>query len=101
MSAGCPKLRGMKHIAEVDGVQYEFEWPAGMTLLDALLEAGIPAYYSCMEGHCGTSQLTLTGGPSRMLANQVLSRYEINQEEQVLACQAVREGEGPYLAVYD
>lgn len=91
----------MTHIAEVDGAEFPFEWPAGMTLLDAMLAAGIPAYYSCMEGHCGTSQLTLTGGPSHMLANQVLGRFEVEREDQRLACQTIRDGEGPYRAVYE
>ncbi|QGU08102.1 3-ketosteroid-9-alpha-hydroxylase reductase subunit [Corynebacterium occultum] len=91
----------MKHIAVVDGVEYEFEWPADMTLLDAMLAVDIPAHYSCMEGHCGTSQLTLSGGPSHMLANEVLGKFEVAQESQVLACQAIRDGEGPYRAVYE
>lgn len=82
-------------------MEYEFVWPAEMTLLDAMLAAGIPAHYSCMEGHCGTSQLTLGGGPSHMLANEVLGKYEVEQEQQVLACQAIRDGEGPYRAAYE
>lgn len=31
-----------------------------------------------------------------MLNNEVLSRYEIEQEDQTLACQTIRDGEGPY-----
>lgn len=89
------------HTGEVDGVAEQFVWPAESTLLDALLEAGIPAYYSCMEGHCGTCQCTLTGGPSHMLNNEVLSRYEIEQEDQTLACQTIRDAEGPYYAEYE
>lgn len=89
------------HTGEADGVAAQFVWPGESTLLDALLEAGIPAYYSCMEGHCGTCQCTLTGGPSHMLNNEVLSRYEIEQEDQTLACQTIRDGEGPYYAEYE
>lgn len=89
------------HTGEVDGVAEQFAWPAESTLLNALLEAGIPAHYSCMAGHCGTCQCTLTGGPSHMLNNEVLSRYEIEQEDQTLACQTIRDGEGPYYAEYE
>ncbi len=91
----------IQHVATVDGQDYHFRWPQGMTLLDALLEADVPAYYSCMEGHCGTSQCTLTGGRSHMLNNEVLGKYEIEQENQVLACQAVRDDEGPYHCAFE
>lgn len=84
------------HTADIDGTGYTFDWPQGQTLLDALLAEAIPAHYSCMEGHCGTCQYTLTGGPSHMLNNEVLSAYEIRSEDQTLACQTIRDGEGPY-----
>lgn len=89
------------HTGEVDGVAEHFAWPRESTLLDALLDANIPAYYSCMEGHCGTCQCTLTGGPSHMLNNEVLDRYEIEHEDQTLACQTIRDSEGPYYAEYE
>lgn len=66
-----------------------------------MLEKDIPVPYSCMEGHCGTCQCTLTGGPSRMLNNEVLSCYEIVHEDQTLACQTIRDGEGPYRVSYE
>lgn len=90
-----------EHSAEVNGTEYTFTWPPEQTLLDALLAETIPAYYSCMEGHCGTCQCTLTGGPSHMLRNEVLSDYEIKQEDQTLACQTIRDGEGPYRMSYE
>lgn len=89
------------HTGEVDGVAEAFSWPAQRTLLDALLEAGIPARSSCMEGHCGTCQCTLTGGPSHMLNNEVLSAYEVKHEDQTLACQTIRDGTGPYTAEFE
>ncbi|MDO5670416.1 MAG: 2Fe-2S iron-sulfur cluster-binding protein [Corynebacterium sp.] len=91
----------MTHTADIDGTKYTFPWPADQTLLDALIAESIPAWYSCMEGHCGTCQCTLTGGPSHMLNNEVLSRYEITQENQTLACQTIRDGEGPYQVSYE
>lgn len=89
------------HTAEIDDEVDYFAWPANITLLDAMLEKDIPAPYSCMEGHCGTCQCTLTGGPSHMLNNEVLSRYEIEHEDQTLACQTIRDSEGPYHVSYD
>lgn len=86
----------MTHISDIDGSEYTFEWPEEMTLLDAMLEKSIPIRFSCMEGHCGTCQCTLTGGPSHMLNNEVLSAYEIKHEDQTLACQTIRDSEGPY-----
>jgi len=91
----------MKHTADIDGTEYTFPWPSHMTLLDAMLAEAIPAWYSCMEGHCGTCQCTLTGGASHMLNNEVLSRYEIEQEEQTLACQTIRDDDGPYRVSYE
>lgn len=87
------------HIAQKDGTEYEFEWPADKTLLDALLEANIPANYSCQQGQCGACQCSLEGGPSHMQQNHVLSDYDIRDGE-VLACQTIRDGDGPYYVTY-
>ena len=89
------------HVGEVDGLAEPFAWPADSTLLDALLQAGIPARHSCTDGQCGTCQCTLTGGPFHMLHNEVLGSYEIEQEDQTLACQTLRDGEGPYRAEFE
>ena len=91
----------MKHIADIDGTEYAFDWPEDRTLLEAMLAEAIPAWYSCTDGDCGTFQCTLTGGPSHMRQNQVLSTYEVEQEEQTLACQTIRDGEGPYRVSYE
>ncbi|GAB3694055.1 2Fe-2S iron-sulfur cluster-binding protein [Corynebacterium nasicanis] len=91
----------MTHIADIDGTEYAFPWPADKTLLAAMLAEAIPAWYSCTDGDCGTCQCTLTGGPSHMLQNHVLSTYEVEQEEQTLACQTIRDGEGPYRVSYE
>lgn len=89
------------HTLRIDGVTYAFSWPADVTLLDALLEQDLPARYSCMEGHCGTCQCTLEGGPSHLLENEVLDPYEIAAEQQVLACQCIRDSAGPYRCSFD
>lgn len=89
------------HRVLIDGASYAFSWPVELTLLDALLEQDIPARYSCMEGHCGTCRCTLEGGPSHLLNNEVLDNYEIRVERQVLACQCIRDAEGPYRCSFD
>lgn len=94
-------MSDIQHRCTVDGQDYPFTWPEEQTLLDALLDQDIPAYYSCMEGHCGTSQVTLTGGRSHMLNNEVLGKYEIEKEDQVLACQVLREDVGPYHCIFE
>ena len=90
-----------EHTADIDGTEYTFDWPQDRTLLESMIAAAIPARYSCTDGECGTCQCTLTGGPSHMRQNNVLSRYEVEQEEQTLACQTIRDGEGPYRVSYD
>lgn len=94
-------MNPLLHALTIDGEEYSFTWPKGLTLLDALLTADLPAHYSCMDGHCGTSQCTLTGGAAHMLKNDVLSKYEIESEDQVLACQAIRDEDGPYHCSFD
>ena len=90
-----------KHIAEIDGVEYAFAWDVDTPLLHAMLAEAIPAWYSCTAGDCGSCQCTLTGGPSHMRENHVLSTYEVAQEDQTLACQTIRDGEGPYRVSYE
>jgi tetrachlorobenzoquinone reductase len=36
--------------------------PSGKTILDAILDEGIDALCSCMEGHCGTCETAVLGG---------------------------------------
>ena len=91
---------GPVHTATVDGVDHPFSWPAEQLLLDALLDADVPAPFSCTQGECGACQCTLTGGPSHMLINHVLSAYDIG-DDQTLACQTIRDGDGPYTADFD
>ncbi|RNE49849.1 2Fe-2S iron-sulfur cluster-binding protein [Corynebacterium alimapuense] len=91
----------MNNRADIDGTEYQFPWPEGETLLSAMLAESIPAHFSCTAGNCGTCQCTLTGGSSHMENNGSLSPYEINHENQTLACQTIRDEEGPYFVSYD
>lgn len=88
------------HRIDIDGQEHAFAWPREEVLLDAMLNAGIDARYSCHMGECGACMCYLEGGRSHMLKNQVLSDYEV-ADGLTLACQTVRDEEGPYQASYD
>lgn len=88
-----------KHTVSIDGGEQEFDWPEDKVLLEALLDAGIDAPHSCTMGQCGACETHLSGGPSHMKNNEVLSSYDIADGE-TLACQTVRDGEGPYEVEY-
>ena len=58
----------------------------GPTLLEAALDAGLDAPYSCAGGACGTCRAWLVEGTAAMDQNHVLSDAEVEQGA-VLACQ--------------
>lgn len=61
------------------------EVPAGKTLLDALLEAGIDAEYSCMEGICGACETrVIEGEPDHR--DSVLSSAEKAGNKVMMIC---------------
>lgn len=47
---------------ELDGDSHVVEWPEHSTLVDAMLDAGIDAPYSCLEGVCATCECKLVKG---------------------------------------
>ena len=87
------------HTVDIEDETHYFAWPKDKVLLDALLDAGVDAPYSCHMGECGACQCTVEGGETHMLANQVLSTYDI-EDDQRLACQTIRDEEGPYKISY-
>lgn len=87
------------HSVELDETAYEFEWPKEKTLLNSMLDAGVPAPHSCTQGQCGACQCTVEGGASHMENNAVLDDGDI-ADDQRLACQTKRDEEGPYEISY-
>jgi 3-ketosteroid 9alpha-monooxygenase subunit B len=71
-----------------DGATKRLPWPAGVRMLDVLVEAGLDAPYSCRQGICGACACQLTGGEVEMAHNQVLEPADLD-EGYILACQAV------------
>lgn len=59
--------------------------PAGMSLLDALLEAGVDADYSCREGVCGACETAvLEGTPDHR--DSVLTERERESNKTMMVC---------------
>jgi 3-ketosteroid 9alpha-monooxygenase subunit B len=70
-----------------DGVTKRLPWPAGLRMLDVLVEAGLDAPFSCRQGICGACACQLTGGEVEMAHNEVLEQADLDQGY-ILACQA-------------
>ncbi|WP_236077782.1 ferredoxin--NADP reductase [Rhodococcus sp. P1Y] len=71
----------------IDGDQKTVTWPRSKRLLDALLDAGIDAPYSCREGACSACVCALTSGKVELAHNEVLEQQDID-DGYILACQA-------------
>jgi 3-ketosteroid 9alpha-monooxygenase subunit B len=72
---------------ELDGESRTVAWKRDRKLLDALLEDGLDAPFSCREGACSACVCTLKSGEVRMARNEVLTDDDI-AEGYILACQA-------------
>lgn len=73
---------------DLDGVQSEVQWPQSKVLLDALLDAGLDAPYSCRQGNCSACACKLVEGDVKMRENNVLEQEDLD-EGWILACQSV------------
>lgn len=72
----------------IDGVETRLDLPKdGQTILDAALDAGVDAPYSCKGGVCTTCVGKVLEGEVRMDKNFALSDKEISNG-MVLCCQA-------------
>jgi ring-1,2-phenylacetyl-CoA epoxidase subunit PaaE len=71
----------------LDGATRSFRMPkAGVSLLDAALEANIDAPYACKAGVCSTCRAKVLEGEAEMAVNHALEDYEVRQGY-VLTCQ--------------
>ena len=71
-----------------DGAAKRLPWPAGVRMLDVLIDAGLDAPFSCRQGICGACACQLTSGEVEMAHNEVLEQADLD-EGYILACQAV------------
>lgn len=72
----------------LDGQTHVLTWPHSRPLLDVLLDAGLPAPYSCREGACSACACFVLDGEVKMRKNEVLEAQDI-ADGLVLGCQAV------------
>ena len=63
------------------------EWPAGVRMLDQMLDAGLDAPYSCRQGICGACACQLVEGKVDMAHNEVLEDADL-ADGYILACQS-------------
>lgn len=72
----------------LNGTTQHILWNKQIPLLDALLNAGVDAPYSCCRGTCGTCVCKVEKGEVRLKRNFILSEAHI-QQGLILACVAV------------
>jgi 3-ketosteroid 9alpha-monooxygenase subunit B len=71
----------------LDGETRVLEWPAGVRMLDQMLDAGLDAPYSCRQGICGACACQLVEGKVDMAHNEVLEEADL-ADGYILACQS-------------
>ncbi len=72
---------------DLDGARSTVEVRSGQKLLDAFLEAGLDAPFSCREGACSACVCLRTSGEVRMARNEILGEEDV-AEGYILACQS-------------
>ena len=89
-AAAAPELAGVAATLRVtlDGETRSLGWPAGVRMLDLLIDADLDPPFSCREGICGACACQLTGGKVEMANNEVLDDADL-ADGYVLACQSV------------
>lgn len=63
----------------LNGTTNKIRWDRKISLLDAILDAGIAAPYSCCRGNCGTCVCKLEEGEVRLRRNFILSEAHLRQ----------------------
>lgn len=84
----------------LDGVTTMVEVPENKSIVDAALDAGLDAPYSCLGGVCCTCRAKMTQGEVAMDVNYALESDEV-EAGFVLTCQSKLRGTGPFEVDYD
>lgn len=98
-SAAAP-AGGAEVAIVLDGITTTVRIEGTRSILDAALDAGLDAPYSCLGGVCCTCRARMTSGKAEMAINYALEPREVEQGF-VLTCQARPVGEGPFVVDYD
>lgn len=72
---------------DLDGTVHQVPYKPGVSLLQAALDAGLNAPYSCQEGFCGCCSALLQEGKVKMDADDALTP-EAKKRGLILACQS-------------
>jgi 3-ketosteroid 9alpha-monooxygenase subunit B len=72
----------------LDGATCSLSWPAGIRMLDVLIDADLDPPFSCRDGICGACACQLTVGKVEMANNEVLDDADL-ADGYILACQSV------------
>lgn len=83
---------------KMDGTDYEFECPGGVTILRAAEDHGIFIPASCYSGDCGTCHATVIKGEVEMQVHDFLNEADIEQG-MILTCQATCKSEEVVLRI--
>ncbi|WP_137802250.1 iron-sulfur cluster-binding domain-containing protein [Kocuria sp. 2SI] len=78
------------------GTTHVVPWPQGKPLVDALLDHGLQAPFSCRQGECLTCECRITGGEGEMRHNGVLDEEDI-EDGYALACQLIPKTEAVHV----
>jgi ring-1,2-phenylacetyl-CoA epoxidase subunit PaaE len=84
----------------LDGITTVVQVPESKSIIDAALDAGLDAPYSCLGGVCCTCRAKMTKGTAEMDVNYALEASE-TEAGFVLTCQAKLKGDGPFEVDYD
>ena len=84
----------------MDGMTTVVDVAEGKSVLDAALDAGLDAPYSCMGGVCCTCRAKMVSGDAEMDVNYALEPDEV-EAGFVLTCQTKLKGTGPFEVDYD
>ena len=84
----------------MDGMTTVVDVAEGKSILDAALDAGMDAPYSCMGGVCCTCRAKMVSGQAEMDVNYALEPDEV-EAGFVLTCQTKLKGAGPFEVDFD
>jgi ring-1,2-phenylacetyl-CoA epoxidase subunit PaaE len=87
MAKRAEGAKGTELTVVIEGAQRTFEMTKGQSVLEAALENGQDAPFSCKAGVCSTCMCKVLEGEVEMITNHALEDYEV-ERGYVLSCQS-------------
>lgn len=72
---------------QINGQNHNIRWPRELSLVDAMLEAGLDAPFACKSGKCAACACQLVSGEVEMEYNEILTDDDV-AEGLILGCQS-------------